>query len=220
MQHPKPGLAPGFAFLSYTRSMFEHGSRTMRANTAPATATLLAAMLSIGAIAPATAWGATNCPTPQRPLQGAVIAPIAAELATAANPLGTPGSVLAQAYDESQSLDQVLLRIRIEACRDVAIVTPAPSALDPNDPAAYKPRTEFDNTPWRFNMSQNGKNMTADEFSAWMKSRGVRVARGAAPAMVPAAAPVVAPGGAVAVPPTAPPASPELATPATELQAD
>ena len=51
--------------------------------------------------------------------------------------------------------------------------------VNPNDPATYKPRTQFDNTPWRFNMSQNGKNMTADEFSAWMKSRGVRVARGA-----------------------------------------
>ena len=50
------------------------------------------------------------------------------------------------------------------------------------DPRYYKPRTEFDNTPWRFNMNQNGKNMTADEFSAWMKSRGVRVAKGAAPA--------------------------------------
>ena len=48
------------------------------------------------------------------------------------------------------------------------------------DPATYKPKTEFDNTPWRFNMSQNGKQMTADEFSAWMKARGVRVAKGAA----------------------------------------
>ncbi len=28
-------------------------------------------------------------------------------------------------------------------------------------------------------MNQNGKRMTADEFDAWMKSKGVRVARGA-----------------------------------------
>jgi hypothetical protein len=62
---------------------------------------------------------------------------------------------------------------------------------NPDDPAAYKPRTAFDNTPWRFNMSQNGKNMTADEFSAWMQSKGVHVARGAAPAPVPVPVPAV-----------------------------
>jgi hypothetical protein len=38
-------------------------------------------------------------------------------------------------------------------------------------------------------MSQNGKRMTADEFDAWMKSRGVRVAKGAVPAAAPVAAP-------------------------------
>jgi len=135
------------------------------------------------------ALAAIACPTAQRPVPSAVVAaPVATELTPAIAPLGTPGSVLAQAYDESQSLDQVLLRIRIEACRDVAIVTPAPGVVSPDDPAAYKPRTEFDNTPWRFNMNQNGRNMTADEFSAWMKSRGVRVARGAAPAVMPAPA--------------------------------
>ena len=49
------------------------------------------------------------------------------------------------------------------------------------EPAAadYKPRTEHDNTPWRFNMEQDGKRMSADEFDAWMKARGVRVAKGA-----------------------------------------
>ncbi len=46
----------------------------------------------------------------------------------------------------------------------------------------YKPKTQFDNTPYRFNMHQNGKKMTADEFDAWMKSRGFRVAKGKAPA--------------------------------------
>jgi hypothetical protein len=53
-------------------------------------------------------------------------------------------------------------------------------------------------------MNQNGLNMTADEFSAWMKSRGVRVARGSTPAATaaapaaeatPAAAPAAAPAG-------------------------
>lgn len=131
---------------------------------------------------------AATCPTLQHPVQPSVIAPVSTELPSAIAPLGTPGSVLAQAWDESQGLDQVLLRIRIEACRNVAIATPAPGAVSADDPAAYKPRTEFDNTPWRFNMNQNGRNMTADEFSAWMKSRGVRVARGSTPAAAPAAA--------------------------------
>jgi hypothetical protein len=27
-------------------------------------------------------------------------------------------------------------------------------------------------------MTQNGKQMTADDFEAWMKSRGIRVAKG------------------------------------------
>lgn len=34
----------------------------------------------------------------------------------------------------------------------------------------------------RFLMTQNGKQMTADDFEAWMKSRGIRVAKGAPPA--------------------------------------
>ena len=55
----------------------------------------------------------------------------------------------------------------------------APALPSASNPAAYKPQTQYDNTPWRFNMSQNGKRMTAEEFDAWMKARGVRVAKGA-----------------------------------------
>jgi len=43
---------------------------------------------------------------------------------------------------------------------DTAEVTPAPAG------------------PWRFDMRQDGKTMTADEFDAWMKARQVRVATG------------------------------------------
>lgn len=131
---------------------------------------------------------ATSTPS----LRPAGVAPIASELAASSSPLGAPGGVLSQAYDESQSVAQVLLRIRIETCQNVAMATPAPTVIGPDNPAAYKPRTQFDNTPWRFNMTQNGKNMTADEFSAWMKSRGVRVARGTAPQAPANAAPAPA----------------------------
>ena len=34
---------------------------------------------------------------------------------------------------------------------------------------------------YRFHMTQNGKRMSADDFDAWMKARGVRIARGAQP---------------------------------------
>jgi hypothetical protein len=119
--------------------------------------------------------------TPVRP---ALLSPVAIELAPANTQLGGASGVLSQAFDEALSVDNVLLRIRQEGCRVMANARPA-NALDPNDPSVYKPKTEFDNTPWRFNMTQNGKRMTADEFDAWMKARGVRVAKGAQPATPP-----------------------------------
>lgn len=108
--------------------------------------------------------------TPVRPT---LIAPVAIEFGTGSTQLGASTGVLAQSFDEALSVDNVLLRIRQDGCRAVAKAKPA--ITDPNDPAVYKPKTEFDNTPWRFNMTQNGKRMTADEFDAWMKARGVRV---------------------------------------------
>lgn len=67
------------------------------------------------------------------------------------------------------------------------VAAPAPSAG-----AGYVPRTAHDNSPYRFDMTQNGRRMTAEEFAAWMKARGIRVATGkpagtAAPAAAPAA---------------------------------
>ncbi len=44
--------------------------------------------------------------------------------------------------------------------------------------SGYVPKTKFDNTPWRFDMNQNGKRMTAEEFDAWMKAKGIRIATG------------------------------------------
>ncbi len=176
-----------------------------------------------------------NCATVPKtmPLRASVLAPVASELVSPSEQLGIAGGVLARAYDESQSVDQVLLRMRIESCKNVAAVMPAPSVVDPLDPAAYKPKTEFDNTPWRFNMTQNGKSMTADEFSAWMKSRGVRVARGGGAAAAPAALPPGTAPGATQPPapvpdanaapansppgtlPAPPPATPAPTTPPT-----
>jgi len=152
-----------------------------------------------GLAAPGLAMAAVDCAGLPDAGAGAqrvtVLAPLALELTAPTYMLGANSGVLGHAFDESQTVDEVLLRRRIEGCRSVAIAPPA-SITDPNDPAAYKPRTEFDNAPWRFDMNQNGRQMTADEFDAWMKSRGVRIARGAAPV----AAPVVAPGAEDPVP--------------------
>ena len=120
------------------------------------------------------------------PLAPGMVSSVAPELQSSTTELGAPTGVLSQPFSTALSLDQVLLRMQIEACR-VAVAVPAPSALDPNDPAAYRPRTEHDNAPWRFDMSQNGKRMTADEFDAWMKARGVRIATGRPTTMAPAA---------------------------------
>jgi len=139
-------------------------------------------LLLLGALSLPGLVHAANCPPPGnvQPLRPTVLAPVASELAAMVGSMpGTPNGVLSHNVDANESVDQVLLRIRIESCQNTAMATPVPGVVNPNDPAAYKPRTEFDNTPWRFNMSQNGKKMTADEFSAWMAARGVRVARGA-----------------------------------------
>ena len=165
---------------------------------------------------------AMDCSTNiSQPLRATTLAPIASELALADNPLGAPSGVLSQTEDASQSVDQILLRIRIDSCLSTANLTPATGTVNPDDPAAYKPRTAFDNTPWRFNMSQNGKNMTAAEFSAWMESKGVHVARGAAPAPVVPADPAQPsmPGVPALTQPSAPvipaPATPAPTAPAT-----
>jgi hypothetical protein len=125
------------------------------------------------------------------PVQPTLIAPSAPELVAPTRQLGAPAGVLAQAFDESLAVDNVLLRQRIESCLALAKATPATTPALPGSPAAYKPQTQHDNTPWRFDMSQNGKRMTAEEFDAWMKARGVRVAKGA-PGTAPAPAPTPA----------------------------
>jgi len=152
------------------------------------------------------------------PVRPTLLPPLAPELVVPSHQLGAPTGVLAQAFDESQSVDHVLLRMRIEGCRSIANAVPSSSpASGIIDPATYKPKTEFDNTPWRFNMSQNGKQMTADEFSAWMKARGVRVAKGGATVAAPAAAPGVAPAPTTPSVPadqfSMPPAAPAVTMP-------
>lgn len=118
-----------------------------------------------------------NCAGVPRALPSSpdVLPAVSQELASPYSDLGAPTGVLSRAYDQAVSADQVLLRMKIESCHSFANAIPAPRPVNPNDPAAYKPQTQWDNTPWRFDMTQNGRRMTADEFDAWMKAKGVRV---------------------------------------------
>ena len=133
---------------------------------------LLLAMPGLAQAAGDACQGEALSATPVRPT---LIAPVAIELSPATTQLGGATGVLSQSFDEALSVDNVLSRIRIDGCRAMAKANLPASVAQPGDPAAYKPRTEFDNAPWRFDMTQNGKRMTADEFDAWMKARGVRV---------------------------------------------
>ncbi|ODS62169.1 MAG: hypothetical protein ABS41_10855 [Arenimonas sp. SCN 70-307] len=85
----------------------------------------------------------------------------------------------------------------VQRLRRPAPAPAAPAAAAPAD--GYVQKTQFDNSPWRFDMNQNGRRMTAEEFDAWMKAKGIRVATGkpggsaqSAPADAPAAAPAAA----------------------------
>lgn len=132
--------------------------------------------------AASSAWAQDACTALAHNATAAVAMPaLAPGLAAPAAQLGAPSGVLAQAFDQTQTLDAVLLRLRIEKCRAMAMSTKPGQFVPGMDPASYKPQTQYDNTPWRFDMNQNGKRMTADEFDAWMKAKGVRVARGAHP---------------------------------------
>jgi hypothetical protein len=161
----------------------------------------------------AHAQSATNCTTAAVPralaVQPTVVPAVSPEFTAPSHQLGAPTGVLAQAFDEAQSVDNVLLRLRLESCRSVANALPAATPANGIiDPATYKPQTQFDNTPWRFDMNQNGKRMTAEEFDQWMKARGVRVAKGAGTSTAPAASPATPPAPTEGAPATTPPATP------------
>jgi hypothetical protein len=107
--------------------------------------------------------------------QTSVVIAASSHLADDRGRLGAPMGVLSAQADETMAVDTILYRIHQRDCRRIAMAAAAKPSVD--DPAAYKPRTPFDNTPWRFSMNQNGKRMTADEFDAWMRARGVRVVK-------------------------------------------
>lgn len=128
----------------------------------------------------AGAQASVDCSTlkPQTPSRTGALqsAPIADELAAPNAQVGA-GVGFAQLFPEGTTVELVLARVKHNECRATAAATQPLSG-------AYQP-APGDTQAWRFNMTQNGKRMTADEFDAWMKARGVRVVQGPKPAEPP-----------------------------------
>jgi hypothetical protein len=126
---------------------------------------------------------------PRAPAKGNVLqsTPIAEELAAPNAQIGS-GVGFAQLFVEGTSVDLVLARVKHNECRATAASAQPLSGAA----GAYQPQPG-DAQAWRFNMTQNGKRMTADEFDAWMKARGVRVVQGPAKPAAPPPAPAPEP---------------------------
>jgi len=86
--------------------------------------------------------------------------------------------------DLAYSVDRVLQRRQWDTCREAIALalTPVAAPLPMHDD--YIKQTEFDNTPYRFNMTQNGKRMTADDFDALLQANGYSVGRRIGPEVV------------------------------------
>jgi hypothetical protein len=141
-----------------------------------------------------SAHAATDCQGTLLPqplaVRPTVLGPVASGFAVVNSQLGSQRGVLAPAFDEAQSVDNVLWRLRVEGCQPV-VASPA-AAVAAGAVAGYVKKTEHDNTPYRFNMTQNGKRMTADDFDAWLQANGYSAGR-RAEATGPAAAEPVTP---------------------------
>ena len=60
----------------------------------------------------------------------------------------------------------------------LTVVAANAQAAEAGKATPAKPRAQQPADANRFYMEQNGKRMSAEEFDAWMKSRGIRVATG------------------------------------------
>jgi len=114
-------------------------------------------------------------PLPQTP-HPTVLTPLLAGLPDQRLPGQRDG--LASGVKGAQSVNQLLRQWQRENCRQAMAVPPAPAPeIAPAYADAYVKQTEFDNTPYRFNMTQNGRRMTADDFDAWLQANGYSVGR-------------------------------------------
>ncbi|GAB3733701.1 hypothetical protein GCM10028794_11470 [Silanimonas algicola] len=97
-----------------------------------------------------------------------VLSALAASMLQAA-----PAPELGAGMAVSPSNSPVSVQSFLQRVRQPVAAVPAAAGT-----GGYVPRTAHDNSPYRFDMTQNGRRMTAEEFDAWMKARGIRVATG------------------------------------------
>lgn len=119
-------------------------------------------LLIVCVAAPASA---LDCQAPPDASTNPLLAP-AAGLDTVQPPLASLAPGLGE-FAADLSLAAVRQRVRERDC----------AALVVDAAAGYQKRTEFDNTPYRYNM--HGGKFDAAEFEAWMASRGIRIVRAA-----------------------------------------
>jgi rare lipoprotein A len=103
--------------------------------------------------------------------------------AAASSLYASPAVELAGGVAVNPAASPVSVQAFLQRVRQPVAAAPAASAS-----SGYVPRTAHDNSPYRFDMTQNGRRMTAEEFDAWMKARGIRVATGKPGGSAPAAA--------------------------------
>ena len=85
-------------------------------------------------------------------------------------------SIMADALDAAQPQEATLLQQASAADTWMAAKSKKTKATAAKAP---EPASRLADPSNRFNMTQGGKKMTADDFDAWMKKNGYRVATGA-----------------------------------------
>jgi hypothetical protein len=90
---------------------------------------------------------------------------------------GADSLLMATAFDATHAQRPLIGKSgTMEAAKRSAKPLAKTAAKSASAPIAASQPTD---TSKRFNMTQNGKKMTADDFDAWMKKNGYRVATGA-----------------------------------------
>jgi len=102
------------------------------------------------------------------------IAPCSATEAAAPSALRSPSSPMTAAYAGAPGEAPLVASLHVG--KGMVVATRKHGKAHRAAPTLVQ-STPHD-TSNRFLMTQNGKQMTADDFEAWMKSRGIRVAKG------------------------------------------
>lgn len=118
------------------------------------------------------AHAAVDCAT-YKPLANRSDAPQSPLIAEELAPPAVGDTGLSHASSTGATVEVVLSRIQHQECLAIAAA------------AANAPKPVQGGGSYRFNMTQGGKRMTADEFDAWMKAQGVRVVKSPVRADVP-----------------------------------